>query len=83
MPKGGKREGAGRPFGAKSVTEENALSVQVAVRLTANEKAELESRKKQGADCEQVYTQPALPRTVLNPKACDTVLVRDSETSSE
>ncbi|MBQ6780267.1 MAG: hypothetical protein IJP62_03430 [Treponema sp.] len=46
MPKGGKREGAGRPFGAKSVTEENALSVQVAVRLTANEKAELESRAK-------------------------------------
>ena len=38
MPKGGKREGAGRPFGAKSVSEENALSVQVAVRLTVEEK---------------------------------------------
>ncbi len=44
MPKGGKREGAGRPFGAKSVSEENALSVQVAVRLTVEEKKLLESR---------------------------------------
>lgn len=44
MPKGGKREGAGRPFGARSVLYENALSVQVAVRLTADEKKQLESR---------------------------------------
>lgn len=44
MPRGGKREGAGRPFGSRSVPEDNALSVQVAVRLTAAEKAELERR---------------------------------------
>ncbi len=42
--RGGKREGAGRPVGSKTVTEENALSVQVAVRLTADQKKELEIR---------------------------------------
>ncbi len=46
MPKGGKREGSGRPVGSKSVTEETALSVQVAVRLTVSEKQELEKRAK-------------------------------------
>ncbi len=46
MPKGGKREGAGRPFGSRSVSDENALSVQVAVRLTEAEKAKLEERAK-------------------------------------
>lgn len=44
MPRGGKREGAGRPVGTKTVAEENALSVQVAVRLTVDQKKELESR---------------------------------------
>lgn len=44
MPKGGKREGAGRPPGSKSVSEKDALSVQVAVRLTADEKKSLENR---------------------------------------
>lgn len=44
MPRGGKREGAGRPFGSKSVPKENLLSVQVAVRLTADEKKLLEER---------------------------------------
>ena len=44
MAWGGKREGAGRPFGSKSVTKESALSVQVAVRLTTEEKKILEAR---------------------------------------
>lgn len=43
MAWGGKREGAGRPVGT---TIENALSVQVAVRLTENEKKQLEERAK-------------------------------------
>ena len=46
MPRGGKREGAGRPKGAISVPKEKALSLQVAVRLTESEKAELEARAK-------------------------------------
>ncbi|MBO7122958.1 MAG: hypothetical protein J6V90_06740 [Treponema sp.] len=45
--RGGRREGAGRPVGTKTVTEENALSVQVAVRLTACQKKELEKRAAQ------------------------------------
>lgn len=44
--RGGKREGAGRPFGSKTTNEENALSVQVAVRMTISEKAQLEERAK-------------------------------------
>lgn len=44
MPRGGRRAGAGRPQGSRSVRTDNALSVQVAVRLTASEKTELERR---------------------------------------
>ena len=44
MAWGGKREGAGRPCGSSTVAKENALSVQVAVRLTVDEKKILESR---------------------------------------
>lgn len=42
MPRGGKREGAGRPTGSTSVHKEDSLSVQVAVRLTEGEKKRLE-----------------------------------------
>lgn len=44
MPRGGKRKGAGRPSGSRSVLKDDALSVQVAVRLTVAEKTELERR---------------------------------------
>lgn len=42
MPRGGKREGAGRPAGSLGIRKKNALSVQVAVRLTVSEKKRLE-----------------------------------------
>lgn len=42
MPRGGRREGAGRPAGSLGAHKENALSVQVAVRLTESEKKRLE-----------------------------------------
>ena len=44
MPRGGKREGAGRPVGRSSVPREKALSVQIAVRITPGEREELERR---------------------------------------
>lgn len=44
MPRGGKRNGAGRPVGSAVVLPANALSVQVAVRLTVSEKKALEER---------------------------------------
>lgn len=43
MPRGGKRDGAGRPAYEDS---NSRLNVQVAVRMTANEKQELEKRAK-------------------------------------
>ncbi|WP_294016079.1 hypothetical protein [uncultured Treponema sp.] len=42
MPRGGKRDGAGRPAGSLGTRKENPLSVQVAVRLTESEKKRLE-----------------------------------------
>ena len=44
MPRGGKREGAGRPAGSSSVPKEKALSVQIAVRITPGEREVLERR---------------------------------------
>lgn len=44
MPKGGKREGAGRPFGTTGAYKEIKKDLQVAVRLTAEEKRQLEER---------------------------------------
>ena len=47
MPRGGKRNGAGRPIGSKSAPKENLLEKQVAVRLTQNEKNLLEKSAKE------------------------------------
>ncbi len=44
MPKGGKREGAGRPKGTTGAYKEIKMDVQVAVRMTAAEKEALEAR---------------------------------------
>lgn len=46
MDGGGKRRGAGRPFGSTGAYKkpEKVLSVQVAVRLTQGEKSALEER---------------------------------------
>lgn len=41
---GGKRSGQGRPKGTTGAYKENPKNLQVAVRLTAEEKAELEQR---------------------------------------
>lgn len=41
---GGKRSGQGRPKGSTGAYKENPKNLQVAVRLTAEEKAELERR---------------------------------------
>lgn len=41
---GGKREGQGRPKGTTGAYKENPKSLQVALRLTAEEKADLERR---------------------------------------
>lgn len=46
MPRGGKREGAGRPNGT-TIQKEDALCVQVAVRLTQSEKQRLEEAAKE------------------------------------
>ena len=44
MARGGKREGAGRPVGSRSVSEKDALSSRIAFRLTAEERKLLEER---------------------------------------
>lgn len=60
MPRGGKREGAGRPAGSLGIRKENALSVQVAVRLTVSEKKRLEELAAQSGLTVSMYIHKIL-----------------------